>query len=143
MCYRCQVCAEVVRHNMPQKRHIIYRKVNNPITGITRTEIAQELPVCNTCYNKLGTGEPVKVKVIDRQLKSILKEVNQKFVNYTNYEGKFDKQGNKHKYHQPPKSKVKDSKVESSPKVEPTPKSMEPTKPAYNGKSYYKGNKSN
>lgn len=78
MCYRCEVCSEVVNHGMPEKRHITYRKVpSNSVLGGMRLEIAREKRVCETCYNTLGSGKPVTTKSVlenqvrERQLKAL------------------------------------------------------------------------
>lgn len=67
MCYRCQVCREVVPHGVPRLLHVIYREVpyDRPAANsfgvadrlidrpATRREITREIAVCSRCKDRL------------------------------------------------------------------------------------------
>jgi hypothetical protein len=62
VCYRCEICTEVVPHRTPLKRKIIYRKVQyrKPRYDLdegyeirTREEIAREVKICERCQYSL------------------------------------------------------------------------------------------
>jgi hypothetical protein len=72
MCYRCNICHNVVPERMPMKKHVITRKVPYEVVaprrkitqyadeGSThvslREEVAAEIPVCASCDAALKDG---------------------------------------------------------------------------------------
>lgn len=60
MCYKCEVCANVVREGKPLLKHTVYRDVvshrlddTGKLREVVFQQIASEIKVCGTCYTEL------------------------------------------------------------------------------------------
>lgn len=64
MCYRCEICNDVVKAGQPKLRHTVWREVptgrfvevGRAWNEVTRREVARELALCRECHALASRG---------------------------------------------------------------------------------------